>query len=301
MKIGLMLDSSRPLDDVIAEAAHVAETGFASVWCTQIFGFDAIGLLGMVGREVAGIELGTAVVPIQPRHPLVMASQALTTQAATRGRFTLGVGLSHQIVVEGIFGLGFDRPVARMREYLSVLVPLLNREVVSFSGETVRTNTIGPLEIEAQPPQVVVAALGPAMLRVAGELASGTVTWMTGPSTVESHIVPTIGAAARSAGRSDPRVVVSLPVCVTADEAAARAKVAQVFAIYGQLPSYRAMLDREGAEGPADVGIVGDAAFVRSQLRRLESAGATDFAASVVGNAEERAETMELLAEVAKG
>ncbi|MDA8184329.1 MAG: TIGR03564 family F420-dependent LLM class oxidoreductase, partial [Actinomycetota bacterium] len=208
--------------------------------------------------------------------------------------------LSHQVVIEGVFGLTFDQPALRMREYLSVLVPLLAGEQVAFQGKTLRASTIGPLGVVAPAPPVLVAALGPAMLRVAGHLAAGTVTWMTGPATVESHIVPTITAAASAAGRSAPKVVVGLPVCVTDDAAAARELVAKVFAIYGQLPSYRAMLDREGAAGPADVAIVGDESQVRGALERLAAGGATDFVGAIAATGKERERTLELLGELGR-
>ncbi len=300
MRIGLMLDVDKPLDDVVAQVQAAREAGVGSVWCSQIFGLDALTLLAIVGREVPGIGLGTAVVPVQPRHPIVLAGQALTTQAAVGERLTLGIGLSHQVVIEGVFGLTFDQPALRMREYLSVLVPLLAGEQVAFQGKTLRASTIGPLGVVAPAPPVLVAALGPAMLRVAGHLAAGTVTWMTGPATVESHIVPTITAAASAAGRSAPRVVVGLPVCVTDDAAAARELVAKVFAIYGQLPSYRAMLDREGAAGPADVAIVGDESQVRGALERLAAGGATDFVGAIAATGKERERTLELLGELGR-
>ena len=300
MRIGLMLDVDKPLDDVVAQVQAAREAGVGSVWCSQIFGLDALTLLAIVGREVPGIGLGTAVVPVQPRHPIVLAGQALTTQAAVGERLTLGIGLSHQVVIEGVFGLTFDQAALRMREYLSVLVPLLAGEQVAFQGKTLRASTIGPLGVVAPAPPVLVAALGPAMLRVAGHLAAGTVTWMTGPATVERHIVPTITAAASAAGRSAPKVVVGLPVCVTDDAAAARELVAKVFAIYGQLPSYRAMLDREGAAGPADVAIVGDESQVRGALERLAAGGATDFVGAIAATGKERERTLELLGELGR-
>jgi F420-dependent oxidoreductase-like protein len=217
----------------------------------------------------------------------MLAGQALTVQAATGGRLTLGVGLSHEVVIENVFGQSFDRPARHMREYLSILTPLLMGEQVAFTGETLRAATFGALEVEAAAPPVLVAALGPTMLGLAARLASGTVTWMTGPSTIESHIVPVIGSAAAEAGREEPRVAVGLPVCVTTDIAAAREKAAVLFAIYGGLPSYRAMLDREEAEGPADVAIVGSEDEVAARVRRLADIGATDFIGAPFGTAEE--------------
>jgi F420-dependent oxidoreductase-like protein len=192
---------------------------------------------------------------------------------------TLGIGLSHQIVIEGMYGYSFDKPVRHMREYLTALVPLLAGENVSFTGETVTVN--GAISVADAPPvPVMVAALGPAMLKLAAERTAGTITWMTGPRTLGEHTVPTITAAAEAAGTGDMRIVASLPVAVTDDVDAAKARAARVFAVYDQLPSYKAMLDREGVDGPADVGLIGSEAGVRAGIERLASAGVTDFVAS---------------------
>ncbi len=291
-----MLDVQRPIDEVVAQAREAAEAGFSSVWSSQIFGYDALTLLAAIGERVPGIELGTAVVPVQPRHPVMLAAQALTVQALTRGRLTLGIGLSHQVVIEGVFGLPFDRPAGYLSEYLEVLMPLLNGRAAGFEGERVRGRTPGPLDIPgATPPRVLLAALGRRMLGMAGRLTDGTATWMTGAKTVAEHVVPTLRRAADEAGRATPRVVVGLPVCVTDDPASAREQAARVFAIYGQLPSYRAMLDREGAAGPEDVAVIGDERDLRSALRELEAAGATDLVAAPFGRPDARARTFEAL------
>lgn len=301
MRYGVSLDWSVPIADVVDQARRAAAAGFSTVGASQIFGYDTMTLLALVGREVPDIELMTAVVPIQPRHPMIMAAQALTVQAATGGRFALGIGLSHQIVVEGMWGYPFDRPAQRMAEYLEALMPLLHGQQVSFQGKTVKASTMAPLEIDAPPPPVIVAALGSRMLALAGRLADGTVTWMTGPATIGSHIVPGITAAAEAAGRPAPRVVVALPISVTARPDEAREQAGKTFATYGYLPSYRAMLDREGAEGPGDVAIVGDEERVAAQLNRLAEAGATDFAASPFGPTEDVARTVALLSGLPRG
>lgn len=276
--IGVFIDS-QDVDDFVSRVAGLKEAGFPSAWAPQIFGLDALTALAVAGREVPGIDLGTAVVPTYPRHPSALAVQALTTQVACKGRLTLGIGLSHQVVVENMWGISFDRPARHMKEYLQALLPQLREKSVSFKGETI--TAMGQLQLSADipPPSVVVAALGPRMLKIAGTLADGTITWMTGTKTIGSHIVPHLTAAADEAGRDAPRVVCALPVAVTADEAAAREMASRVFAIYGHLPSYRAMLDREGAEGPADVAIVGDAASVTAQIEAVFAAGATEFVA----------------------
>jgi len=301
MRIGLGLELNGTVDDIVARARVLASTGVASLWSSQIFGWDTLTILAVVGREVPGVALGTAVIPVHPRHPMMLAEQALTVQAASGGRLVLGVGLSHQVVVEGAWGYSFDHPARYMREYLSVLVPLLHGEQVSFNGEVIRVNTFGPLDVAPTPaPPVLVAALGPTMLRQAGTQADGTVTWMVGPSTIEDHVVPTITAAASDAGRPPPHVVVTLPVCVTADPAAARARADRIFAVYGQLPSYRAMLDREGAAGPADVAVVGNEEEITAQIRRFAEVGATEFSGAVYGAPDEVERSRALLGALAK-
>ena len=297
MRIGLYAgDMARAagIDDFVGHIRKAAGEGFATVWAPQTFSFEALTALAVAGREVERIELGTAVVPTYPRHPMVLAQQALTTQAATGGRLALGIGLSHQIVIEDMFGYSFDRPVRHLREYLSVLMPLVHEGSVEFRGETIAAN--GSVRVPgATPFPVLVAALGPQMLHLAGTMADGTITWMVGPETLTSHVVPSISAAAQAAGRPAPRVVVGLPVCVTDDPGAARDRAARNFSIYGTLPSYRAMLDREGVGGPQDVVVVGDEDAVRQRLEEVGHRGATDLLASAIGSREERARTRAFL------
>jgi F420-dependent oxidoreductase-like protein len=282
------------VDDFVAHIRQAADEGFSTIWAPQTFSFDALTVLAVAGREVGRIELGTAVVPTYPRHPMVLAQQALTTQAAAGGRLALGIGLSHQIVIEGMFGYSFDRPVRHLREYLSVLMPLVHGEQVEFKGETMAAN--GSVSVPgATPFPVLVAALGPQMLRLTGAMADGTITWMVGPETLASHVVPTISAAAEAAGRPPPRVVVGLPVCVTDDPGAARERAARNFSIYGTLPSYRAMLDREGAAGPEDLAVVGDERAVGEVLEAVAKGGATDFVAAEFGSSAERQRTRAFL------
>lgn len=300
MRYGVGLDTSKPVTEIIGQAQRFASDGFSCLNCSHIFGYDAITLLTAVGQVVPDVELMTAVVPIYTRHPLAMAQQALTAQAVTGGRFSLGIGLSHQVVIEHVYGLSFEQPLRAMREYLEALMPLVAREAVSFAGETVKASS-GPLDIDAPAPQVIVAALGTSMLELAGRVADGTATWMTGVETLVSHTVPTIVAAAEGAGRPAPRVVAALPVCVTDDVAAARGRANEMFAIYGQLPSYRAMLDREGAAGPGDAALVGDEETVGSVLERLRDGGVTDFSAAPYGSREEVGRTLSFFAGLAKG
>jgi F420-dependent oxidoreductase-like protein len=297
MRIGVALPDPAGADAlgrVHRELQRAADDGFASAWMNNIFGLDALTTLAVAGSQVPGIELGTAVVPSYPRHPAALAQQALTVAVATGGRLTLGVGTSHKIVIQDMFGYSFDRPVEHTREYLSILRPLLHGQPASFPGKGLSANVT--LSIQAPGPvPVLLAALGPRMLQLAGELAEGTVLWMTGPATVREHIVPTITAAAREAGRPNPRVVCILPVCVTSDPDAARAGAAKVFAIYDTLPSYKAMLDREGAAGPADVALVGDEAAVAAQITNLADAGVTDFVAGEFARGDDAVRTREFL------
>lgn len=285
MRIGLMTGASDAVGSGImdiVEFTRDAETrGFDSVWLANIFGLDAIGACAIAGWETGRIELGTAVTPSYPRHPAAMAQQVLTTAIACGGRFALGVGLSHQLVIEGMYGLSYDKPAHHMREYLEILGPLLRGEAADFEGEQLT----GKLALDvpgATPVPLIVAALGPVMLKLAGQYADGTTTWMTGPNTMEQHIIPVISQAAREAGKPAPRIVCGMPIALTSDVDAGRAKIAEDLAIYGMLPSYRAMLDREGVDGPAELALVGDEADLRKEIQRLRDIGVTDFNASVM-------------------
>lgn len=300
MRYGMSIDNSRPIADVVEQARAVRDAGLASATVSHIFGYDALTLLGVIGAQVPDIELVTGVVPTYPRHPIAMAQQALTVQAVTGGRLTLGIGLSHQIVIEGMYGYSFEKPARHMRDYLNALMPLLRHEQVSYDGETLTARTMGPLDVDAPAPDVLVAALAPTMLRLAGTLADGTITWMTGPATLADHIVPSITRAARDAGRTPPRIACGLPVCVTNEVEAARERAGKTFSVYGTLPSYRAMLDREGATGPSDVAVVGDEDAVARQLATIADAGVTDFAAAPYGSREERERTFALVTELAR-
>lgn len=206
---------SATLEAVIDQVRVAADAGFATAWSSQALGWDALTTVAVAGAAVAGIAVGTAVVPVPQRHPMVLAAQALTAQAAVAGRLTLGVGAGVGVMVSGMFGLPSDRPVRRMREYLTVLGPLLRGEGVDHRGQTL--TAVGAVTVPGgvSPPSVLVAAMGPRMVRVAGELSDGTVTWMTGPKALGEHIVPAITKAAADAGRRAPRVVAGLPVCVT--------------------------------------------------------------------------------------
>jgi F420-dependent oxidoreductase-like protein len=285
MRIGLMAGATaatgNSLKDIVEFSKAAEQRGFDNIWVANAFGFDAIGAIAIAGWETSRIQFGTAVTPTSPRHPMALAQQALTTSVACDGRFTLGIGLSHKLVIEDMFGMSYNKPAKHMREYIDVLTPLLKGETVNYSGEQYKVN--GSLTISgASEVPLIIAALGPLMLKIAGTYADGTTLWVTGPKTIAEHIVPTISAAASAAGKAAPRIVAGLPIVVTNDVAAAKFKIAEDLKIYGMLPSYRAMLDREGAGGPEDVAIIGDAAMVKEGIAKLRDAGVTDFNAAIV-------------------
>lgn len=286
------VDGPATVDELAGQV--VAADGTAGLWSAQALGWDALTALTVAGTLAPGIPLGTAAVPVRQRHPLTLASQALSVQAATGGRLTLGIGAGIGAMVGGMFGLPTASPVRFLREYLAMLLPLLRGEAVAHSGDFLTTS--GTVHVPATtPPPVILAALGPAMLRLAGSSTDGAVTWMAGPRTLASHVVPLVTAAARDAGRPAPRIVAALPVCVTGDEAGARAGIARRFGMAAQVPEYRAVLDREGARGAADVAITGDEDAVLRAITRLEDTGITEFIAAPVGDAAARHRTLELL------
>ena len=287
-----------PIDATIANLTALRDEGFRRVWMSQLpYEPDLLAILTVALREVDGIEAASGVVPIQNQHPMQMAQRALTVSLASGGRFTLGLGMTHAAVTEGMWGIPWDRPVRRLNEYLDGLLPLLAGEPADATGETVTTR--GALLIPGAPrPEVYIAALGPQMLRLAGRRTAGTCTWMTGPATLGAHVGPTLRQAAADAGRPDGsvRVVAALPVAVTDDVDAARRQAAEQFAIYGTLPSYRAMLDREGYAGPEDAAIIGDEQTVSDRLDELAAAGVDEFVGALFDpSAEGRGRTRSLL------
>ena len=281
MRISLVtgLDNTSPVDTCIRDLTRARDEGFTRVWMTQMpYDADLLTVLAAALREVPDIDVGSAVLPIQNQHPMQLAQRALTLNMIANGRFTLGIGVTHRAVTEGMWGISWDRSVRRLSEYLDGLLPLLAGKDVNSEGELVTTR--GALQIAGAPtPEVYVAALGPQMLRVAGRRTAGTITWMTGPKTLRDHIGPTLRAAAAEAGREQGsvRVGAALPVSVTEDVDAARALAAQRLAMYGQLPSYRAMLDREGYAGPEDAALIGSEETVTERLDELCAAGVDEF------------------------
>lgn len=266
------------VDDVIDRARLLQRLGIDRVWFGQRFDVDALVLAAVVGSAVPGLHVGTSVVPINPRHPLVVASQAQTAHAATHRRFTLGLGLGAPGLEEPAFGIRTERPIRRLREYLTVLRSVFTTGTVDFTGETV--TAVPPMSAAVaggDDPDIVVAAMGPQAVTAAGELADGIVPFLAGPRTLGDEIVPRLAAAARTADRPRPRVITGVAVVVTDRPERARARAAEQMAFYDRIPSYRAVLAREGVATAAELAVIGTAAEVEAQLRRYVAAGATEL------------------------
>jgi F420-dependent oxidoreductase-like protein len=281
MKIGAALYPGRTgnaVDNVVAQARQAEAAGLSSVWLGQRFDYDAIGLAGLVGREAPGLAVGTSAVPIFARHPILVASQAQTAQAATHGRFALGLALGARAFVEPVFGVPYDRPVRRLAEFLTVLRSLTETGTADFHGETLTAAPPRSAAVPGAEPAVplLVAAMGPQALRVTGELADGTLPFLAGPRTLGEHIVPAVTAAAARAGRPAPRVAALVAGVVTADVDAARETAAQQLAFYDRIPSYQRVVALEGASKAAELLVAGDEETVAAEIRRYFDAGATE-------------------------
>lgn len=280
MRIGLS-GNTTSVERTVEQAQGIEADGFSAIWYAGPLGGDALLSIAFAGRATSTVELGTSVVQTYPCHPVLQASRALAAAEAVGGdRVTLGVGPSHQPVIEGAYGLPYDHPGRHTEEYVTALAPLLRGEPVDLDGEDVTVHAV-----PRRPPTVrvplLVAALGSRLLRVAGERADGTILWMTPPKAISDHVVPRITAAAERAGRPAPRVVAGLPVAVHDDVDEARAVAAEQFAGYGRLPNYRRILDIGGVAGPAEAAIVGDEASVAAQVGELFERGATDVWAEI--------------------
>ena len=286
MRIGLLTGvrgAAVDLHSLIQEVVQAEEDGFDSIWLPQVSlgpSFDALTALSLAATQTTRIALGAAVVPIFTIHPLTLAKHALTAQIAAKGRLTLGVGLSHRPMIEDVMGLSYDEPARHMEEYLSVLRPLVDEGKVDFAGRFFNVKAQFQVPGALHVP-VVIAALGPMMLRIAGEQADGTFTWMAGPKTLESHVVPRISKAAESVNRPPPRVCVGMPLAVTDDPQRAREQAAETYQRYAELVNYRSIFNMEGVEGPSEVALIGNEAEVADQLIAYADAGATDFLASI--------------------
>lgn len=283
MKVGValpagdMAGATNVVDELIRQTRQARDAGLASVWFTQLFQHDAITLAALAGREVPGIEVGTSVVPLYPRHPLLIGALAQTAQAATDGRFTLGVGLGWQGMLEPAYGVAYPPPIQHLRDALTVLNQVLTEEKADFTGPTVTARPPMPTAVPGgEEVPVVVAAMGPQALRVAGELADGTLPFLAGPRVIAERIVPTITSAAEAAGRPRPCVIAGVPAVVTDEVDVTRQLAAVHLGYYAAIPSYARTLAAEGVDHPADLAAIGTETEVSTALRRYADAGATE-------------------------
>jgi len=306
MRIGVFISdvsgAQTDVEELLANARAAEALGFTTGWVPHIpWSLDGLTALALAGQVTNRIELGTAVMPTYPRHPMAMAQQAMSTQAAAGGRLVLGIGPSHPVVIENMFGLTYDRPVRHTREYVEVLrAAFAGAGQVEYRGEFFSFSSM--LSVPGSTPApIMVAALAPRMLRLAGELTDGTITYWANERAVGEHIVPGITAAAAAAERPVPRVVVGLPVAVCDDADAARERAAKIFATYLNIPTYQRVLAR-GGDGttPTDVAVIGTEVEVEARLRVYADAGATDLCATPLGLDDDREasqrRTIELLA-----
>jgi F420-dependent oxidoreductase-like protein len=301
MRIGLMIGADKgryrhKAAQLVADAEAAEAAGFTSVWVPQVPGdFDAFTAITLMGRATRRIELGTAVVPIQTRHPISMAQAALSNQAVCEGRFTLGVGTSHHWIVEDMLGLSYERPAQQMRNYLEVLnAALRGPGAVDVENDGYRVHS--PMDVtDLVPTPVLLAALGPVMLRLAGEQASGTILWMADERAIAEHVVPRITKAAAEAGRPAPRIVAAIPVAVCSNDAVddARAWTTQVFGQAGFSPNYQRLLARGNAANEGDILAAGDESAVLERLRAFRDAGVTDLSVRVVALGADRPSRLE--------
>ncbi|MFE9886228.1 LLM class F420-dependent oxidoreductase [Streptomyces scopuliridis] len=306
MTVGVVLNTTGPgnqIDATVRLAQEAAAAGLRSAWFGQVLGADSPQLAAIVGREVPGLQVGTSAIPVFGRHPLVVAGQALTAQAATHGRYHLGLALGTKLLTEGAFGIPFERPVARLREFLTALRQLTETGTADFRGELLTAHTPLPARVPGAEHGVplLVAAMGPQALRASGELADGILPYLAGPRALAEHIVPAVTAAAVAAGRPAPRIVAFVNAVVTDDVDAVREKATEQFAFYEQIPSYARVIGLSGGERAADVAVIGDEKTVAAEVRRYRDAGATDvvFSGTDIAGDADRRRTWALLGDLA--
>ena len=269
------------VDDVIGQARRAHELGVTKVWLAQQLNYDATSLAALVGAAVPGLGVGTSVVPINPRHPLIVAQLAQTAQAATHGNFSLGLGLGARVIERAAFGGDWPHVITRLREHLTILRSVIDTGSVDFHGSEISASPSWPVQVAGGTPvPIYVAAMGPKALRVTGELADGTIPYLAGPRTIGEFIVPTINKAADEAGRPVPRVITAVPVLLSADVERARAAAAEQLSFYAAIPSYRNVIAREGVDSIAELAAVGPEESVARQLTSYLDAGATELTLS---------------------
>ncbi|MEW1718072.1 TIGR03564 family F420-dependent LLM class oxidoreductase [Streptomyces sp. NPDC093109] len=306
MTVGVALnaaDADNQIDATVRLAREAAAAGLRSAWFGQTFGADSPQLAAIVGREVPGLHVGTSAIPVFGRHPLLISSQAQTAQAATHGRYHLGLALGTKRLTETGFGIPFERPIARLREFLTALRQLTETGTADFHGELLTARPPMSARVsgaEAGVP-LLVAAMGPQALRASGELADGILPYLAGPRALEEHIVPAVTAAARAAGRPAPRIVALVYGVVTDDVDRVREKAAQQLAFYEQFPSYARVIGLSGGLRAVDVAVIGDEERVAAEVRRYRDAGATEvvFSGTEIAGDADRRRTWELLGDLA--
>jgi F420-dependent oxidoreductase-like protein len=280
-------DALNLVDDVIAQARRAYELGVRQIWLAQQFNHDAIALAGLIGAAVPGLGVGTSVVPINPRHPLIVASLAQTAQAASHGNFSLGLGLGAHEPERQAFGTAWPNTIHRLREHLTILHSIFDSATVDFHGTELSASPAWPVKVAGGTPvPVYVAAMGPKALRVTGELADGTLPYLAGPRTIGEFIAPVINKAAAEAGRPSPRIIAAVPVLVSDNVDAARTIAAEQLSLYETIPSYQKVVAREGVASVTDLAALGPEQSVVSQLRRYLDAGATDVVISPLDRSE---------------
>ncbi|HEV7579653.1 MAG TPA: LLM class F420-dependent oxidoreductase [Mycobacterium sp.] len=285
IKLGARANAANVVDDVVSQARRAHEIGVRQVWLAQQFDYEAIALAALVGAAVPGLGVGTSVVPINPRHPLMMASLAQTAQAASHGNFSLGLGLGAHSPERQAFGTSWPNTIQRLREHLTVLRSIFDEGTVDFHGDEFTASPGWPVAVRGGAPvPVYVAAMGPKALRVTGELADGTLPYLAGPRTIAEFIEPTIATAAADAGRPKPRIIAAVPVLVTGDSQndidAGRNLAAEQLSFYETIPSYQRVIAREGVDNVAELAAVGSSDVVARQLQTYLDAGATDVVLS---------------------
>uniref|UniRef100_A0AAU1LM52 TIGR03564 family F420-dependent LLM class oxidoreductase n=1 Tax=Streptomyces sp. NBC_00148 TaxID=2903626 RepID=A0AAU1LM52_9ACTN len=295
-------DADNQVDASVRLAREASDAGLRSAWFGQTFGADSPQLAAIVGREVPGLQVGTSAVPVFGRHPLVVSSQAQTAQAATHGRYHLGLALGTKLLTEGGFGIPFERPIARLREFLTALRQLTVTGSADFHGELITATTPVPARVPGADAGVplLVAAMGPQALRVSGELADGVLPYLAGPRALAEHIVPAVTAAAR-AGRPAPRIVALVNGVATDDVDAVREKVTEKLAFYEQIPSYARVIELSGGRRAADVAVIGDERRIAEEVRRYRDAGATEvvFSGTEIAGDADRLRTWDVLGSLA--
>jgi F420-dependent oxidoreductase-like protein len=290
MRIGLQVSADRgryatKVEKLRADAGWADAAGLDSVWTPQIPDeFDAMTAATVIGTATSRIEIGTAIVPIQPRHPIALAQQALSTQAVCGGRFVLGLGVSHHWIIRDMLGLPYERQALTMRSYLDVLdQALAGPGLVEVENELFDIRN--PLDVtDIIPTPVMIAALGPVMLKLAGERAAGTSLWLADERTIESHVVPTISRAAAAAGRPAPRILAGVPVCLCRDGEidAAVERTNRVLSEVVDSPNYQRLMEHGDARAIGDVLVCGSEATMEKRMRSFANAGVTDFNARIV-------------------